>query len=205
MKNILKTFVFILVLFVGFVGQKAEASKLPDDVWKYIRANLPDAQQRFDSVITLKGGLMYIPLYPPVQEPVENIAITYSYPAQQNLKQLPEVVLFNNGFSLLKVFKDKQGNYTLTKKEDLPIKVRLGLMPQDMLTPVGLKLPECLKLTLGDLLIPSKDVASLNLKEEEKNQAKPSPYSATVKSSEFIQTAEFKNLKTYINPKNSKF
>ena len=147
---------------------------------------------------------MYIPLYPPNDKEVSSINIEYSYPANKTLSSLPEVVLFNNGYSLLKVFKDEKGNYTLTKKDDLPIKVRLGLMPQDMLTPIGLKMPESLKLTLGDLLIPSKDENSLALKEEDKSNLK-NPYSATVRKSEFIQSAEFKNKKTFINPKNSKF
>ena len=99
---------------------------------------------------------------------MEKIQIEYSYPNNQTLSQYPEVVLLNNGYSFLKVFKDEKGNYTLTKKDDLPIKVRLGLMPQDMLTPIGLKMPESLKLTLGDLLIPSKEEGTMTLSEEDK-------------------------------------
>ena len=181
--------------------QASYASKLPDDVWKYVKSNLPDAKQRFDSVITLSDDIMYIPLYPAASQDVEKIAIEYSYPSSQSLKQLPEVILLNNGYSLLKVFKDNTGNYTLTKKDDLPIKVRLGLMPQDMLTPVGLKMPESLKLTLGDLLIPSKDETSLTkIEDTQKNN-----YSPAVKRNEFIPSVEFNNKKTFINPKNSKF
>ena len=198
--NIKKSIIGILLLtFCLILG--ADASKLPDDVWKYIKANLPDAKQRFDSVITLKNDIMYIPLYPPALNEVDKIGIDYTYPIGATLKQLPEVVLLNNGYSLLKVFKDKEGNYSLTKKDDLPIKVRLGLMPQDMLTPIGLKVPESLKLTLGDILIPSKDEHNLaRLDENQKGS-----FSPAVKRNEFVPSVEFNNKKTFINPKNSKF
>ncbi len=197
--NITKT-VKLLFLFIFFISQNMVfASKLPEDVWKYIKANIPQAQQRFDSVITVSDDVMFIPLYPPALQETENIAIEYSYPQNTSLAKLPEVVLLNNGYSLLKVSKDKNGNYTLTKKDDLPLKVRLGLMPQDMLTPAGLIVPESLKLTLGDLLIPSKEQHSL-LTNEQKNN-----YSGSIKKDEFISLADFKNKKILINPRNSKF
>ena len=180
---------------------KSDASKLPEDVWNFIKTNLPEARQRFDSVVTLKNDIMYIPLYPPADTEVQKISVDYSYPAGITLKQLPEVVLLNNGYAFLKVFKDKDGNYTLTKKDDLPIKVRLGLMPQDMLTPIGLIVPESLKLTLGDLLIPTKEETAITrLDDSSKN-----PNAPTVKRNEFIPSVEFKDKKTFINPKNSKF
>ena len=190
-----------LTLFLSSV-MSADASKLPNDVWKYVKKQIPQAQQRFDSVVIVDDNVMYIPLYPPTDSSVAELKKEYSYPENQNLSQLPEVLLLNNGYSFLKVFKDEKGNYTLTKKDDLPIKVRLGLMPQDMLTPVGLKMPESLKLTLGDLLIPSKDEKSLTLKNEEKTQ---SAYSPTVRRNEFIPCVELKDKKTFINTRNSKF
>ena len=199
-KNILSLSLLTFTMLLN----SAMASKLPDDVWKYVKENIPTAQQRFDSVVVVDDDLMFIPLYPPADKTVDELKVEYTYPNNQKLSQYPEVLLLNNGFAFLKVFKDEQGNYTLTKKDDLPIKVRLGLMPQDMLTPLGLKMPESLKLTLGDLLIPSKEENSLVLKEDE-TQKNKSPYVSAVKRNEFIQTAEFKNKKTFINPKNSKF
>lgn len=180
----------------------AFASKLPEDVWKFVKDELPEAQQRFDSVVTLPSGVMYIPLYPPANKMVEEIKIEYTYPEKKQLSQLPEVVLLNNGYSLLKVVKDNEGNYTLTKKDDLPIKVRLGIMPQDMLTPIGLKMPESLKLTLGDLLIPSKEetLAVNTLTQDGQKSIMP-----TVKRNEFIPAVELKQKKFLINSRNSKF
>lgn len=199
-KNILFLSLNVLLMFFN----SAEASKLPNDIWNFVKAQLPQSQQRFDSVITLSDDIMYIPLTPPTDVTVDKISIEYVYPQNKTLKDLPEVVLLNNGYSLLKVFKDEKGNYSLTKKDDLPIKVRLGLMPQDMLTPLGLKMPESLKLTLGDLLIPSKDENSLTLKDGEQKVTTTS-YLANVKRDDFIQTVNFKDKKTFINQRNSKF
>lgn len=201
--NIKKNILLIsLGAFLMFLP-KANATKLPNDVWNHVKGQLPQAQQRFDSVLILNNDVMYIPLYPPNTTTVEEIKVEYVYPANKTLKDLPEVVLLNNGYSLLKVFKDEKGNYSLTKKDDLPIKVRLGLMPQDMLTPIGLKMPESLKLTLGDLLIPSKEEGSLALKDSDNKQT--NPYAPAVKRNEFIPSVDFKNKKTFINPRNSKF
>lgn len=195
----------LFLLFVLFCfNNAASASKLPNDVWNYVKSNLPEAQQRFDSVVTLKNDVMYIPLTPPSVTSVESIQVEYTYPEKQTFKNYPEVVLLNNGYSFLKVVKDTDGNYTLTKKDDLPLKVRLGIMPQDMLTPIGLKMPESLKLTLGDILIPTKEEKALAYRDSSSPKEK-NPYAPTVAHNEFIQTAEFKNKKILINPKNSKF
>ena len=198
----IKKYLICMVLFLA-ISNTAFASKLPNDVWNFVKGQIPSAKQRFDSVITVSDDVMYIPLYPPSEKMVDKILIEYAYP-EKSLSSFPEVVLLNNGYSLLKVFKDKDGNYTLTKKDDLPVKVRLGLMPQDMLTPPGLKIPESLKLTLGDLLIPSKEENTLTLNDSEKEKMK-SPYNPVVKRNEFVPTVDFKDKKTFINPRNSKF
>lgn len=200
-KNILSLSLGAFLMFTP----NAFATKLPNDVWNFVKGQLPNANQRFDSVLMLSDDVMYIPLYPPSTTTVDEIKVEYVYPAGKTLKDLPEVVLLNNGYSLLKVFKDNKGNYSLTQKDDLPIKVRLGLMPQDMLTPVGLKMPESLKLTLGDLLIPSKEENSLVLKDENNQSKVSNPFSPVVKRNEFIPTVDFKDKKTFINPRNSKF
>jgi len=199
-----KNIIITSFLTLSFLNNSSFASKLPDDVWNYVKTQLPNAQQRFDSVITLDNGLMYIPLYPPNTTNVPVIKSDYVYPTGKRLSEYPEVVLLNNGYSLLKVFKDDKGNYTLTQKDDLPIKVRLGLMPQDMLTPAGLKMPESLKLTLGDLLIPSLEETALAFRDDFTDKTK-NPYNPTIKRNEFIPTVDFKNKKTFINSRNSKF
>lgn len=195
----LKLFVSLFAFFV--LSQSAFASKLPIEVWEYVKEQLPSSTQRFDSVIVVSSDVMYIPLYPAQTNAVSNIAIEYTYPNNKTLKDKPEIVVFNNNFVLLKLFKDKNGDYTLTSYEDFPMKVKLGVMPQDMLVPPGLKMPENLKLVLGDLVIPSKEEGNLVYLNKDKDK---SPSDTLVKN-EFLPLNELKNKKTYITTSDSKF
>ncbi len=136
------------------MASPAMASKLPDDLWNYIKTEIPGSSQRFDSVIVLPDKNLYIPLYPAQKSDHQAIQVEYTYPKSGSLKSLPEVVIFNDNFVLLKAFKDKKGRFSVTANENLPAKVRLGVMPQDMLVPVGLVIPESLKLVMGNLDIP---------------------------------------------------
>ena len=149
MRKFLKSF-FVIVALIA-TATCSHASNLPTDMWNYIKQDLPDAKQRFDSVIELSSGSLYIPLYPAQEIVNEEIKIEYTYPKTTTLESLPEVVIFNNNFVLMRATKNKNGGYSLTKNENLPYKVRLGIMPQDMLVPAGLELPESLKIILGDL------------------------------------------------------
>ena len=184
-----KILLLIAIVFLVF-NQPALASKIPSDLYKYIKDNLKGAKQRFDSVIVLPDGIMYIPLYPAQKVDVEKIEIIYTYPSStKTLAQRPEVVIFNNNYVLLKLFKNKAGKYSITSNEDLPVKVKLGVMPQDMLVPPGLVVPENLRLILGDLHIPSPEDVSIKVENSEK-------------PIKFAPIAELKNKKMYaISPK----
>ena len=151
----LKAFIITGLFLLGSISA-AHASKLPDDVWNYVKKELPRATQRFDSVIVLDGATMYVPLYPAQKSDVVDIKIDYTYPMGRSLRSLPEVVVLNNNFVLMKIFKDANGNFSITKNENLPEKVKLGVMPQDMLVPTGLKVPESLRIIMGDLLVPNR-------------------------------------------------
>jgi len=180
-----KNLFFIFALLFA-LNLPAFSTQMPSDLYDYIKQNLKGAKQRFDSVIMLPDGVMYVPLYPAKKEKVEKIEITYTYPESlKKLNQRPEVVIFNNNFVLLKVFKDKSGNYTITKNDQLPVKVKLGVMPQDMLVPPGLMIPENLRLILGDLVVPSPEEVSLKVPQ---NEDKPIRYAPI---------AELKNKKIY--------
>ena len=41
------------------INNQAFASRLPDDTWEFIKKELPNATQRFDSVIILDANTMY--------------------------------------------------------------------------------------------------------------------------------------------------
>lgn len=195
----MKAKVLLITLCMVLINQCAMASRLPDDFWNYIKKNVPNSTQRFDSLVVFPDGTTYIPLYPAQQTDEKNIKIEYTYPANMGLVSKPEVAIFNNNFVLLKLLKDKNGNFSITKNENLPLKVRLGVMPQDMLVPVGLQVPESLKLILGDLIIPQKgdnlitantDAKIDNIKDEK---------------SRLFPLNELKNKKTVISTDKSKF
>ena len=59
----------------------------------------------------------------------------------------------NNDFALLKVLTDTHGNKTIYKMANPPVELRTGLLPQDMLVPKGLVIPENLKSIVGNLEI----------------------------------------------------
>ncbi len=153
-KFLIKIFLTVSVIFSAH--NAAFCSKLPDDFWDYIKKELPNSTQRFDSVILVNDDVMYVPLYPAVKADTKEIKVKYVYPSNKPLKSLPEVITFNNNFALMKIFKDKNGAFTVTKNENLPEEVKLGVMPQDMLVPTGLKVPESLKIIMGSLVVPKR-------------------------------------------------
>ena len=198
---------FLSVLTILFVcAGSAMATNLPNDLWDYIQKSFPDAKQRFDSVVELKNGNLYIPLAPAILEQVENIEIEWTYPKTTTLKSKPEVVVFNNNYVLLKAFKTKEGNWSLTQNENLPFKVRLGIMPQDMLVPIGLQVPESLKVVLGDLVVPNKSDVSIELDESDLSSDKDKK---TAQRRNMVRSVkpipELKNKKMFVSNYDSKF
>lgn len=54
----LKLFVSLFAFFI--MCQSANASKLPIEVWEYVKEQLPSSTQRFDSVVVVSSDVMYI-------------------------------------------------------------------------------------------------------------------------------------------------
>ena len=143
------------------------AAKLPDDVRNYINTNIPGADIRFDGVIIFPSNTIYLPLFPSLFSDITKLQIKETIPANKNLKQEPDIVIFNNDFVLLKVLTDNEGNRTVLHMPIPPLQVRTGLLPQDMLVPSGLIIPENLKGIIGNLKIDTKgeDVIKVDTKE----------------------------------------
>ena len=95
-KNIITLSLGAFIMFAN----SANASKLPKDVFSFVRAQLPQIQQRFDSVLIVNENVMYIPLTPPAISEVDDIKIEYVYPENKTLKDLPEVVLLEKMIQL---------------------------------------------------------------------------------------------------------
>lgn len=146
----MKKILFVLIILCTTVLPSL-AAKLPDDVHNTIKKAFPTADIRFDGVIILPDGTVYLPLYPAKIKTPEKFAIQTTYPANLTLQKKPDVVVFNNDFVLLKVLVNSDGTKTVKKFDKPPVEVKSGLLPQDMLIPQNLIIPENLKSITGNL------------------------------------------------------
>ena len=149
---------FLILLGILIIScSNVFAAKIPVEVKDYILEKIPQADIRFDGVIILPDNTIYLPLYPSLFSNVKKLDIKETYPAKQELKQEPDVVIFNNDFVLLKVLSDGEGHRTVLHMTNPPLQVRTGLLPQDMLVPGGLIIPENIKGIIGNLKIDTKN------------------------------------------------
>lgn len=148
---------FLLLLGILLIScTSAFAAKIPADVQTYIKDKIPQADIRFDGVIIFPSNTIYLPLYPSLFSDITSLKIKETFPANQDLKQEPDIVIFNNDFVLMKVLSDGEGHRTVLHQTNPPLQVRTGLLPQDMLVPSGLIIPENIKGIIGNLKIDTK-------------------------------------------------
>lgn len=148
---------FLLLISILLIGcTSVFAAKIPSDVRNYIQDKIPQADIRFDGVIIFPDNTIYLPLYPSLFSDIKKLQIKETFPANQELKQEPDIVIFNNDFVLLKVLTDGEGHRTVLHQQNPPLQVRTGLLPQDMLVPSGLIVPENIKGIIGNLKIDTK-------------------------------------------------
>ena len=161
----------ILLLFALFISISGVfATTLPKSLLDYIRLQVPNATIRFDGLIMFPDKTTYLPLIPAIPNIVDNVNVVYTYPQKMtNLSQKPEIMVFDNNYVLLKVIKDKNG-VTISKATDYPITVKTGVLPQDLLVPRGLFIPESLEGILGDLKIPVGNQNNAVIKNDEENK-----------------------------------
>ncbi len=152
-KKIFRTLVIFSILFMPVCF----AAKIPDNVQTFVKKDFPDTNFRFDGVIILPDNTVYLPLFPANLGDDTELQIEKTYPEGKTLSAKPNVVIFNNDFVLLKVITDKNGKKTVFTMVNPPIEMRTGLLPQEMLVPKGLVIPENLKSIVGNLHIPTVD------------------------------------------------
>ena len=133
------------------------AAQIPDNVRNFVSNDYPKTNFRFDGVIILPDNTLYLPLFPARIVNTDKLEIKATYPANKTLASKPNVVIINNDFVLLKVLTDTHGNKTIYKMANPPVELRSGLLPQDMLVPKGLIIPENLKGIIGNLEIKTVD------------------------------------------------
>lgn len=144
--------VVLLLLFTA--NMAAQASQLPKVVKNYLVSQKKVPTVRFDGIVTYNSDVMYLPVYPAHPAEVETLQIVQTYPENQTMDNLPDMVLFNNNFALLKVIKIGDNSLSVRTIPDLPSEIKTGLLPQDIMVPRGLVLPENLAGILGDVQIP---------------------------------------------------
>lgn len=159
---------FLLLLCIILISStNVLAAKLPVEVQEYINKTVPGTDIRFDGVVILPDNTIYLPLFPSLFSDITKLKIKESYPANKDLNQKPDIIIFNNDFVLMKVLSDGEGHRTVLHQTTPPLQVRTGLLPQDMLVPSGLILPENIKGIIGNLKIDvkNKDIIKLNVRE----------------------------------------
>lgn len=162
MRKLLLIFVFLLVSC-----SCSFAAKIPDEVKNYILQTVPNTDIRFDGVIILPDNTVYLPLFPSLFSDIKKLEIKESYPANKELSSKPDIIIFNNDFVLMKVLSDGAGHKTVLRLPNPPLQIRTGLLPQDMLVPSGLVLPENIKGVIGNLKIDTKNEDIIKLSEKE--------------------------------------
>ena len=186
-----KFLVLLIVLFLNI--STVFAAKIPDDVTNYIKKDFPKAEIRFDGLITIDNTL-YLPLFPAKIIKPQSIAIKKTAPQGKTLKNLPDIVVFNNDFSLLKVIDEKDGKRTVLYQSEPFLEVKTGLLPQDMLVPKGLIIPENIKSIIGSLRIATEQETGMKVESELVTPV----VNTTVKKDLVSTVAQLKNKMMYV-------
>ncbi len=145
----------ILTLIILLAGtMQADATQLPKEMRGYFQHQKMVPSIRYDGVVVYGTDIMYLPIIPAYPKDVETVSIVKTYPANQSMDNLPDVVVFNNNYSFIKVYKTGDNSLTVKNQSEWPEEIKTGLIPQDLMVPRGLTLPESLVGVLGDVQIP---------------------------------------------------
>ncbi len=126
------------------------AVQVPKSVQDFVNKDFPETNFRFDGAIILPDKTMYLPVFPAKTNEAEELTIKSSYPLNTQMKQKPDMLILDNNFVLLKVL-NTNGKKTVINLNDPPEELQSGLLPQDILLPKGLVIPETLKGIIGDI------------------------------------------------------
>lgn len=132
------------------VSGSAFATQVPQDIQDFVNKTFPETNFRFDGAVILPDNTMYLPVFPAKVNSVDSVEIKTTYPANETLKQKPDMVILNNNYSLLKVI-NTNGKKTVINLVNPPDELQSGLLPQDIFLPKGLVIPESLKGIIGDI------------------------------------------------------
>lgn len=145
--------ILIALALTLMMAGNAYAAKLPDNVKNMVNQSFPNTNFRFDGVIILPDNTIYLPVLPARILNPETLEVTETIPAGKKISDKPDVIIFNNDYTLLKVTDMPDGRKSIAKLQTPPHQLKSGLLPQDMLVPRGLVVPENLKGIIGNLEI----------------------------------------------------
>ena len=146
----MKKLLVIFGLFMALV-LPANATKVPENVRNFVTEEYPETVFRFDGVVVLPDGTVYLPLIPSQFNTDEPVEIKYTIPAGKNLAMKPDAIVLSNDYVLLKLLKNDKGKNTVINLPAPPVELVTGLFPQDMLVPKNFVLPLSLKNISGNL------------------------------------------------------
>lgn len=158
--------VFLTLVVIFLTASNVFAAKIPDGVKSVVKKDFAQADFRFDGLITLPDGTLYLPLYPALVKKPDKLEIKSTVPQGKNFKDKPDIVIFNNDFALLKIITDQKGRKTVLFQKEPPIEIKTGLLPQDLLVPTGLVIPDNIKGIVGNLQISTAQDAGLKIAPE---------------------------------------
>ena len=146
------------------------AVQLPNEVKTIVQNTFSETNFRFDGVVILPDNTIYLPIIPARILKPEEITIAETIPAGKTLQDKPDVIIFNNDYTLLKVIENEDGERTIAKLDNPPHQIKAGLLPQDMLVPKGLIVPENMKSIIGNLEITTQKEPTLKIIPTQKGQ-----------------------------------
>ena len=149
----------ILCLLTAATSYGAQA---PAEIQDFINKVFPQTDFRFDGAIILPDNTMYLLVVPSKMRDYETLEIKSAYPAGQTLKQKPDMIILNNGYTLLKVI-NINGKKTVLNVANPPDELQSGLLPQDILLPTVLVIPTSLNGIIGDLDVAVADDVGLRI------------------------------------------
>lgn len=174
--------IFLILLLMLTTATSVLAAKVPDNIKEIVKKDFAKADFRFDGLVTMPDGTLYLPLYPALVKKPQTLEVKSTLPANKKLSDEPDVIIFNNDFVLLKILTDQKGRKTVLNIKEPPLEVRTGLLPQDMLVPNGLIIPDNIKGIIGNLEIPTALDAGLRVQSEPLLEYKTIKTSQTTKN-----------------------
>lgn len=189
----MKKFLLSLILCL-ITSATAFSAEIPQEIKDFVSKDFPQTTFRFDGAIILPDNTMYLPVFPSKAEKVEAVEIANVYPANETMKNKPEMIILNNRYILLKVI-NINGKKTVINMEQVPEELQSALLPQDIMLPKGLVIPKSLEGIIGDIDISVAEDTGLRINNIKNTGSKhTTPVSELNNKSFYIATGVNKNI-----------